>query len=123
MGSKIEIRVKKMFKQGPCVEIMSITAPSYNEVTEEYIYSAPSAYKDSWGSLVVADREYAIYGNNGGTFLHKTTVNVGDVLPLAEFDRILEVCKQAAKRLREMERELHREYGDFIKGKEETYTF
>lgn len=108
----IVLKVKKIWDRGePYVKLLDIDLLSEWDLPKEYINGKPAVYKSAPNLLAVREP-------NKCTHFYV----VGDELILWErFQEIIEVCKQAGDRLREINKKIRTEYKEFLEGKEETY--
>ena len=105
------MKVKKVLDRGePCVRLLDADLLSERELPKEYVNGKPAVYK-SGSNLVVRE-------------LNKCTqfYTIRDeLIPWQRFQEIVEVCKQAGYRLREINEKIRKEYKEFIEEKEEVY--
>lgn len=108
----IVLKIKKVLDRGePHVRLLDIDLLSEKELPKEYVNGKPAVYKS--GSILLAVRE-----PNKCTRFYV----VGDeLIPWERFKEIIEVCKQAGDRLREINKKIRTEYKEFLEGKEEVY--
>lgn len=108
----IVLKIKKVLYRGePYVKLLDIDLLSERDLPKEYINGKPAVYKR--GSNLLAVRE-----PNRCTQFYA----VGDeLIPWERFQEIIEVCRKAGDRLREINKKIRTEYKEFLEGKEETY--
>ena len=104
----ITLKVRKFLRGDPYVELLDFDLLGEDNLPKEYLEGAPAVYKRDGRLFVEFSDSY------------KNFYYLREKIPYNKFKDILDACREAGSRLKEINRKLREEYKDFD-GREETY--